>query len=751
MLRTRHNILITSALSGLATVTCMASSVAAQDVVQAAVSPVVETIIVTANKTNARLERVPAALSVIQGRDVVARGITNFEGLVDEVPCVSINYAFGGASSGLLSIRGVGGADDYKPNGSPSVAMHVDGIYQSSNAYLTTPFYDIERIEVLKGPQGTLYGRNTTAGVINVLTRAPTQDFQASVNVRAGSYESLVGEGIISGPLLANVSGRLALYREQGGGFMDGLGAGSIAGFRPSIAGVVQTQVPAVTDPGPRKGFGDKDITSGRATLLIDFSDTSTLTLRAFATADRSEVQPYDRIERALDPTIFNPGENADPFKFYSNAYYGRKVDVAGAMGQFDHRLGELSLAVVAGYQSLDRNVSGNGDGTPYPQFQYEFIEALTQSSLEARLYDAQGGAVDWLVGAFVMIDDAKFDSIWTSLSVRSVYRSDHVQKRNSAAIFGQATWNVTDRFNATLGLRHTWDDANYVGVNTDLNPWGISTFRTSFATTSPFSWDRDFDDNRTTAKLTLQYEVNDYARIFASYGNGYRAGGFDGTSIFTLEETFPFASETVEAFEAGFRWTGSGLRVSIDVFNNRYKELQATTRLANDTNGRTNVGAAVTSGADISVQARLFDDGKNRLDLSTSLSGLNSEITAFSSARIADVIATLGDPLPGAPRLNSNLSLTHIWKASANVVLTSRLSYSYHGEESNRLNAVPGNTAPAYELINARTELMLGERYSFYIFGRNLGDTVYFPELNGPVRLVGAPRAFGAGFSVQW
>lgn len=750
-MRTRHKILITSALSSLSIVTFMAAPASAQEAIQTSPSPVVETIIVTANKTNARLERVPAALSVIQGREVAARGITNFEGLVDEVPGVSINYAFGGASSGLLSIRGVGGADDYKPNGSPSVAMHVDGIYQSSNAYLTTPFYDLERIEVLKGPQGTLYSRNTTAGVINVLTRAPTQDFQASLNVGAGSYESLVAEGVISGPLLANVSGRLALYREQGGGFMDGLGAGSLAGFRPSIAGVVQTQVPAITDPGPRKGFGDKDIISGRATLLVDFNDTSSLTLRAFATTDRSEVQPYDRIERALDNTIFNPGEDADPFTFYSNAYYGREVDVIGGMGQFDHKLGDLSLAVVAGYQKLDRNLAGNGDGTPYPQFQYEFIEELTQTSLEARLSDAQGGAFDWLLGAFIMTDDAKFDSIWTSLSVRSVYRSDHVQKRNSAAIFGQSTWNATDKFNVTLGLRHTWDDANYVGVNTDLNPWGISTFRTSFATTSPFSWDRDFDDNRTTAKLTLQYDVNDNARIFASYGNGYRAGGFDGTSIFTLEETFPFASETVEAFEAGFRWTGTGLRVSIDVFNNRYKELQATTRLANDTNGRTNVGAAVTSGADISVQARLFDDGKNRLDLSASLSGLNSEITAFSSARIADVIATLGDPLPGAPRLTSNIALTHTWKVAANARLTSRLSYSYHGEESNRLNAVAGNTAPDYDLINARSELLLNDRYSFYVFGRNLGDSVYFPELNGPVRLVGAPRTFGGGFSVQW
>lgn len=711
-----------------------------------------EVIIVTASKQTARLEAVPAALTVLQGRDIAARGVTNFEGLVDEVPGVSINYAFDGASSGLLSVRGIGGADDYKPNGSPSVALHVDGIYQTSNAYLTTPFYDVDRVEVLKGPQGTLYGRNTTAGVINLLTRGPRDTFEASLDLRGGSFEHFVGEAVVGGKLFANVSGRLALYREQGGGFMDGQGAGTIAGFRPTIGGVVQTQVPAVTDPGPRKGFGDKDLTSVRAAIKVDFSDTSNLTLRAYTTADNSEVQPYDRVERARDASIFNAGEDANPLKFCSNAYYSRDAEILGASANYVSKIGSaINLNVVAGYQSLDRQVAGNGDGTPYPQFQYEFIEQLTQSSLEVRLSDMPGGPFNWLIGGFIMKDEADFDSIWTSLSVRSVYRSDHLQERNSAAIFGQGDWNATDKLTLTLGVRHTWDEADYEGINRDLNPWGISTFNTVFLTTNNFNWDRNFQDDRTTGKLTVQYAANENARVFASYGNGYRAGGFDGTSIFTLEETFPFASETVDAYEAGFRWTGRGLRVSIDVFKNSFKELQATTRLANDTNGRTNVGAAETSGAEISVQAKFIDSPAHKLEASLGLAGLNSEITQFNSRRIADVLATVGDDLPGAPRLSGNASLTHSWQMSDQLKLVSRVSFSHHGAESNRLNADIGNTAPAYELVNARTELQIGQRFSVYAFGRNLQDTVYFPELNGAVRLVGAPRTFGLGARVSY
>lgn len=130
-----------------------------------------EEVIVTAQKRSARIENVPIAVTVVEGGDAQRRGITNVVDLVDQVAGVSVNYAFGGTNYGLISIRGIGGADDYKPNGNPSVALHVDGVYQTSNAYLGMPLFDLDRIEVLKGPQGTLYGRNTTAGVINAITR----------------------------------------------------------------------------------------------------------------------------------------------------------------------------------------------------------------------------------------------------------------------------------------------------------------------------------------------------------------------------------------------------------------------------------------------------------------------------------------------------------------------------------------------------------------------------------------------------
>lgn len=707
-----------------------------------------EEIVVTAQKRENLLETVPAAISVLDGAEVAQRGITDFAGLVDEVPGLSINYAFGGPGYGLLSIRGVGGADDYKPNGNPSVALHVDGIYQTSNAYLGMPLFDLERVEILKGPQGTLYGRNTTAGVINAITRGVTADTEGYVDVEYGSYDYASLEAAVGGRLSERVGVRLAVLAEQGGGFMTGRGAGTLAGFQPVIGGVVQTQVPAITDPGPRDGFGDKDIFAGRGTIGLDLDDDTTLTLKLFGSRDRGDTRQYDRLHRRLDNTILNPGEDEDPYTFFSNQYFRHSIDLAGLSGELAHRLGDgLNLTILGGTQWSDRRVGGNGDGTPYPQFEFLFEEELSQASLEARLADDAGGAVDWIAGVFYVSDDIDFDSTWTSLSVRSVYDSPYAQTRDSVAVFGQVDWNVTDSLRLGAGARYTRDTADYRGSNIDRNPWGISTFRASFTTTSPFTWDRSFEDDNVSGRLTAQYFVTDGFNLFVSGGTGYRSGGFDGTSIFTLEETFPFESETVRSLEAGLRWTGDRFRLSLDGFINRFRNLQATTRLANDTNGRTNVGRAETQGFEVAGFLRLVRTQTQTLDLSASAAFLESEITEFRSNRIADVRATIGDPLPGAPDVTAYASVTHSILFAGGWALTSTLGVSHHGEESNRLNALPNNTTEAYTLVDARVELAAPAGWSVYGYGRNITDEVYFPELNGASRLVGAPATYGVGF----
>jgi iron complex outermembrane receptor protein len=704
-------------------------------------------VIVTAQKRSAAIQDVPLAVSVLSGDEASRRGVTSVVDLVDQIAGVSINYAFGGSNYGLISIRGIGGADDYKPNGNPSVALHVDGVYQTSNAYLGMPLFDLDRLEVLKGPQGTLYGRNTTAGVISAFTRGPDETPAGYARAEIGSYGYKAFEAAVGGPISEAVGVRVALLAEQGGGFMDGAGAGLLAGFRPSVRGVVQTQVPALVDPGRRDGFGDKDLVAGRATIAAQLATETLLTLKAFGSRDRGDARQYDRTARTSDATIANAGENSDPYTFYSAGYPTHRIDIYGASATLEHRLGDgLNLTAVGGAQGSKRAIQGNGDGSPYPASFFDADEELSQGSLEVRLADDTGGRLDWIVGGFYIADEIKFDTNWTSYTALTNYDNLHEQTRNSIALFGQVDYFLTEKLQLSGGLRYTRDEAEFSGSNVDRNPWGISTFLTTFATTNPFAWDESFEDDNVSGRVTAKYAFNPDFNVFVSAGTGYRGGGFDGTSIFTVAETKAFASETVRAYEAGLRWGGGRLRVSLDAFAYEFKELQATTRLANDTNGRANVGKAETSGVEFAVSARLIAAPTHSLDLDVSAAFLDSEIISFSSARVADVLATVGDPLPGAPDVSATLALNHTVYFRDGWSLRSRLGVSHHGDESNRLNAAPNNTAKAYTLADVRFELAAPQNWAVYAYGRNITDEVYFPELNGAARLVGAPATYGGG-----
>ncbi len=704
-------------------------------------------VIVTAQKRAQRIQDVPLAVTVIDGDDAARRGIDSVTSLVDEVPGVSVNYAFGGTNYGLISIRGIGGADDYKPNGNPSVALHVDGVYQTSNAYLGMPLFDLDRVEILKGPQGTLYGRNTTAGVINAITKGPGDTIEGYGRLEVGSYDYTAMEAAVGGPLSDKLGVRVAVLAEQGGGFMTGAGAGDLAGFRPVIGGVTQTQVPPIVDPGRREGFGDKDLFAGRATVSMDFAPQTNLTVKLFGSRDRGDTRQYDRISAALDTNIANAGENDDPYEFYSSEYPTHSIDIYGVSAMLNHALGEnLNLAVIGNVQGSTRAIQGNGDGSPYPASRFDADEKMSQTSLEMRLSDDTGGRLDWIVGAFYVSDDIDFDTHWTSYTARTKYDNLHKQTRNSFALFGQVDYELTEKLSLSGGLRYTRDEATFSGRNDDLNPWGISTFTTTFATTNPFIWDRAFEDDNVSGRITAKYAFNPSLNVFVSAGTGYRGGGFDGTSIFTQAETLPFDSETVTAYETGLRWTTPRLRLSLDAFSYRFKELQATTRLANDTNGRANVGEAESKGIEFAINAVLFETSNQTLDVDLAAAFLDTEILSFSSARVAEVLQTVGDPLPGAPDVTATLAVKHGLVLDNGWRLDSRLSVSHHGEESNRLNATPGNTAKAYTLLNARVELETAANWSVYAYGRNITDEVYFPELNGASRLVGAPATYGVG-----
>ena len=750
MKESRHTMRLRSTRTRLLTAATIVAS-ACSTAAQAQSEPdAVDEIVVTAEKRETRLLDVAAPISVISGERIAERGVSDFEGLVEQIPGVSITADYGGAASKVISIRGVGGSDDYRPNGSPSVALHVDNIYQSSNAFLIMPFFDVERVEVLKGPQGTLYGRNSTAGVINLITRSKSDELNGYVTGQYESFDRGRLEGAVGIPIAPGIGLRLAGLVDQGGGFQKGKGAGALAGVAPFRG------APAISDPGTRDGWGDRDLFAGRATLDAEFSADTHLVLKLFGSRDRGETQMPDSRGGVSNLGFVEPDN--DPYTFYSDRYPNRSIDLWGVSASFSQKLGEaITLDLVGGYQAADRYVEGEGFGTPARIWDFNFADRIRQHSLEARLSHRDKGPIDWVIGGYYIKDKVDFrtDLISTD-QLGSTLMSDYDQERESKAVFGQADLKLTSRITLSGGLRYTADTANFAGATTDTNPLGISIVRIALPSV-PVVFDQDFDEDNLSVRATLSFRPTDNTNLWASFGKGYKAGGFDGSTIWSAVEALPFKSENVLAYEAGFKFSGAGgLFLNIDGFYYKFDDLQAnTTTLIPGTttpaNVRTNVAEARVYGVDIAAGATLLRSGPHRLKLDGGLTLPASKILKFDSSNPAIVAVNLGNDLPASPKFSGNAQAAYSYVADA-WTLTATVDARHKSSEFKRLNNTPGTEAPAYTLLNARLDLRLTQSgLGFFVYGRNLTDQIYYTDITATNRLSGSPRVFGAGANLQF
>ena len=705
---------------------------------------VVEELIVTAQKREARLAEVAAPLSVISGAQVEQRGISDFEGLVEQIPGVSITADFGGAASKVISIRGVGGTDDYRPNGSPSVAFHMDNIYQTSNVFLTTPLFDVDRVEVLKGPQGTLYGRNSTAGVVNVITRGAGDELSGYAVAEYGSYDRIRLEGAVGGPISERISGRIAVLADRGGGFMDGKGAGPLAGV------TLNPTAGPIPEPGVRGNYGDRDVVATRATGAIRIGDQGELVLKANHSRDKGETQLQDSVSGVSNGGFREPDN--DPYTFYSWRYPKRDINISGLSAAYLQPIGEkLALDVVVGWQEGNRFYQG-GIGAPVKNFDFDFSDLVQQQSLEVRLSSKTGGAFDWVVGAYGIEDKTKFFTFfYGGDTVRTNLTSNYVQTRGSQAVFGQADWKLTDKFTLTAGARFTSDSGEFKGATVDLNPFGNSRGPVFFPAV-PVFFSTTTDDENLSGRVTLAYQATEALKIYGSVGTGYKAGGFDGSTIFSRPEANPFKAEDVVAYELGFKYyTKDGLHASVDAFYYDFSELQAFTVVqfpdgSLGPNVRTNVGKSEFFGADFSFGATLLSTELQSLKVNIGTTLLNSEILEFKGSP-AQVALNLGNDLPAAPQFSGNANVVHALEFRGDFELRTTIDVRNKSSEFKRLNNAVSSLVQGYTLIGLRTELLnLKGGWSVFAYGRNLTDEIYYQDQAGASRLVGTPRTFGFG-----
>lgn len=630
-------------------------------------------IVVTAERRESRLLETPLAVAAIPTQQLERQGIASLE----DVQAVTPNLTFGQFSNfSLVSLRGIG-TDFGTISAEPSVATFQDGVYQGASSAQTVPTFDLQRIEVLRGPQGTLYGRNSTGGAINFITRDPSFTNEANAALVIGDFERVTADLGVSGPLGLNdtLAGRFSVRYDTRNGYRE--------------------------NDYLNTDSDDLDARSAAGALLIRPNEGATIMLRADYT-DRNSAQPYERIDDSLGfNTLFGGSFTPDAGEtthFRNDVDTATNAEVWGASATVSLDLNGVTLGSISAYRENNLTSIEDWDGSDGDILAVDDADTSQQFTQEFNLFGtAADGSLDWLLGAFYY--DAHgttfFDlsgGVITAFFLADTLTFDATQDSESVAVFGQATYHVTDRLNLTGGLRYTRDEktmAQGILVNHVIDTCGAVTTD---------SW------NAVTGTLAADYHLTPDAIIYARAARGFKAGGINAG-----ECADGFDPEYVDSIEAGVRGTvlNHSLSGAITAFYYDYQGIQFTTFGATSATVD-NVGGATIAGLELEYNYRpAFAEG---LRIDGSVSYLQSE---YDDQLVMDPFLTGpydigGNQLIRAPEWRANIGAEYRFGLTANSDLTVRAetAYSdhYFHDIFNGQAALQGETEePSYTISNLR------------------------------------------------
>ncbi|HLT90062.1 MAG TPA: TonB-dependent receptor [Woeseiaceae bacterium] len=666
-----------------------------------------EQIVVTAQKRAESLQEVPIAITALSEEVLTLRGIASPTDLQFSVPNLNIGQEAGnGWTNVVATIRGVGTVNALLD---PGVPMHINGHYMQSTAVLARDFVDVERVEVLRGPQGTLYGRNAIGGSINIITRRPTDEFEGVLALDMGNFDKRLVRGTVSGPLSENVRGRLTVSDETRDGYVRNMSALGADSYENSNYTAI-------------RGYLDYDLTDD---LTLQFSGyyydsrMNSISFRRFnpypplgvsSSADwfvlngaGENPTVHDRHTVKMD----NPGETHDRAR-------GFAVDAIWEFDSFELRsLTSYDDSQTTRWADLDASdVIATTTYTDLP------METFTQ---DLQVLFGGEGPLSGQAGIFYYYQDSPLftefanDNTVANLydldTPRAIFQETYSWKVRSLGLYGQVQYALTDALELVVGGRYTRDSKDQVSVSGG-NFDGTLDLET---VTLDKSW------NQFTYRVGLNYQATDDVMLYTSYATGYKAGG-----IFILSTYEP---EFVNAYEIGVKsdWFGRRLRLNAAAFHSDYEDKQERIRLVVDgvlTPGGMiqNIPNTVIRGLELEAQALLGD----RVSLDASLTWQDSE---YDGIVIEDPIAPggvqdiSGNQLANSAKWRAYAGLEHTTDFDAGT-LALRADVSYVGKRHGSIYNYEAGIVPAYEWVNVRARWDSPDgawRADFYI--KNLLD----------------------------
>lgn len=682
----------------------------------------VDEIIVTAQFRGENLQDVPVAISSVSGDSLSVSGANDLTALSAKVPGLYLSsYS---TLSPQLYMRGVGSNDDGITS-EGAVGVYIDGIYVGRASAALFDLYDIDRIEVLRGPQGTLYGRNTNGGAIRIETARPSSRTEAAAEIGFGNFGQHTFRGRASGGLSDSVFGKVAIgYKARDGWTRD------------EVTG---------------RKLNDEDSFSARGQLRFDPGSEVSATLSFDFARDR----PTSSFKEVVAGTLF------DLYRESDDRFAGRydlvdafiRRDILGVSGQLEWDLGPAQLNVLTGYRTTDVAYTEDYDSTPFPVVHIDTVQKSRQFTQEIRLVSNEADrGFSWILGGFYLSDRGRSldEFLLPFFELPDELTNARTQTR-SIALFGELGYRFSDRFKLTVGLRYSDERKTLAlrrsyrfgnGQIVDFVPQ--ATNRVSFDNLSP--------------RLIAEWAPAEDALIYVSATRGFKSGGFNNFPADPVAAGTAFRPEEITAYEFGSKTTlfNRLVRVNIALFHYDYRELQVFAPI--DTGAQLPV-VQITNAARASIrgaEAELRIEPGPGLAFDLSYAHLQSSYRKFE---FGDLDLS-GNRLPRAPRNTFTLGGSWSPQVTDHVGIELRAEYVY----SSNLFFTPFNDPDLQTgnvgLINASLAIRpINQNWSASMFARNITNKQYLAHgidaLSANFDLktaqLAAPRQYGITLSWRY
>ena len=764
----RHIAYFLASVSVIATVTANAFAQEAQPdapPTEAQAAGRLQTILVTAQKREESINDVPLSVSALSDDDIRDRGLESTADLTRLV--AGFNYADTGVNAPVYSMRGVG-YFDYSLAAAPAVSVYVDEIGLPYSAMTQGASLDLQRVEVLRGPQGTLFGQNATGGLVNYIANKPTEEFEAGLTLGVGSFNRTEAEGYVSGAITNTLRARLALETNRMDDWQKSYTRSDTTGGKNYSGGRFLLDwdiTPALTAHFNLNGYIDKS--DPQATQVIAITPLTPARLRP-------EVASYPLAP--LDAQAADWSDTVSP---------SRNDGFWQASGRFDWQLSDtMTLSSITAYSKLDTDDYIDRDGMSNDNSQYALNGKITSFWEELRLA-GEAGMLKYVVGAtyqdtstqeFQRVNIESASNVQSTFGVKFSDASNRILNEiTSYAFFASGDWRLRDDLTLTTGLRYTQSELDFKGCAALEEAAGIqalsnvsaffrnlqglppaafvpdngcSTLGTDFLAVEPH---KTLDEDNVSWRLALNWDVTDDVMLYASASRGFKAGNSITVAGSSTVQYDPVKQEKLTSYETGFKagLLDGNMQLNGAVYYYDYEDKQSRSKILDPVFGPlqalVNIPEAHAYGGELETQWSPVEG----LTLNAGVAYLNTEIDEFVGFDALGAQRDFaGNSFSFAPELQVNFDGEYEWPISDVMSGFVGGGASYKSESSADFESDPLFDIDAYTLVDLRAGVRSDNGWRLTFWGKNVTDEYYWNSAirvqDTVVRVTGMPRTYG-------